>query len=61
MEEADKEWMMIRMVGECFFWYPLTRVVSDKGLKTILVVVVVPILALLPVLCFMHKTQHQIP
>jgi len=34
MEEADKDWMMIRMVGgvgECFFWYRLTRVVPDKG------------------------------
>jgi len=32
MEEADKDWMMIRMVvGECFFWYGLTRVVPDKG------------------------------
>jgi len=32
MEEADKDWVMIRMVGAvCFFWYWLTRVVSDKG------------------------------
>jgi len=32
MEEADKDWMMISMgVGECFFWYRLTRVVPDKG------------------------------
>jgi len=30
MEEADKDWMMIRMVGGCFFWYRLTRVVPDK-------------------------------
>jgi len=34
MEEADKDWMMIRMVvGGCFFWYRLTRVVPDKGLQ----------------------------
>jgi len=32
MEEADKDWMMITMVGgECFFWYLLTWVVLDKG------------------------------
>jgi len=31
MEEADEEWMMIRMVGECFSWYRFTRVVLDKG------------------------------
>ena len=31
MEEADKDWMMIRMVGGCFFWYRLTQVVRDKG------------------------------
>ena len=31
MEEADKDWMMIRMVGgECSFWYQLPRVVRDK-------------------------------
>jgi len=30
MEKADKDWM-IRMVGGCFFWYWLTRVVPDKG------------------------------
>jgi len=29
MEEADKDWMMIRMVGRCFFWYWLTRVVPN--------------------------------
>jgi len=28
-------------VGECFFWYRLTRVVPDKGRKTVVVVVVV--------------------
>jgi len=27
------DWMMIRMVGGCFFWYRLTRVVPDKGLQ----------------------------
>jgi len=32
MEEADIDWMMIRMVAGCFFWYQLTRVVPDKGL-----------------------------
>jgi len=32
MEEADKDWEIIRMVGgECFFWYRLTWVVPDKG------------------------------
>jgi len=31
MEEADKDWMMIRMVCECFLWYRLTPVVRDKG------------------------------
>jgi len=32
MEETDKDWMMIRMVvGECFSWYRLIRVVPDKG------------------------------
>jgi len=31
MEEADKDWMMIRMGGECFLWYRLTMVVPDKG------------------------------
>jgi len=31
MEEADKDWMMIRWVDECFFWYWLTQVVLDKG------------------------------
>jgi len=32
MEEADKDWMMIRMVGGLmFFWYRLTQVVTDKG------------------------------
>jgi len=31
MEDADKDWMMIRMVGGCFFWYRLTRVVPNKG------------------------------
>jgi len=33
MEEADKDWVMIKgwWVGECFFWYRLTRVVLDKG------------------------------
>jgi len=32
MEEGDKDWMMIRMVGGgCFFCYRLTRVVPDKG------------------------------
>jgi len=40
MEEADKDWMTIRMVGGCFFWYPLTRVVWTKGRKTVVVVVV---------------------
>jgi len=28
-------------VGECFFWYRLTRVVPDKGRKTVIVVVVI--------------------
>jgi len=28
-------------VGECFFWYRLTRVVLAKGHKTVVVVVVV--------------------
>jgi len=28
-------------VGECFFWYQLTRVVRTKGRKTVVVVVVV--------------------
>jgi len=32
MKHANKNWMMIRMVGGCFFWYRLTRVVPDKGL-----------------------------
>ena len=41
MEENDKDWMMIRRVGECFFWYRLTWVVRTKGRKTIVVVVVV--------------------
>jgi len=27
-------------VGECFFWYQLTRVVPDKGLKMVVVFVV---------------------
>jgi len=27
-------------VGECFFWYRLTRVVPDKGHKTVVVCVV---------------------
>jgi len=27
-------------VGECFFWYRLTRVVPDKGRKTVVIVVV---------------------
>jgi len=32
MEEAEKDWEMIGMVGgECFFWYWLTWVVPDKG------------------------------
>jgi len=33
MEEADKDWMVIRMVGEWMFqiWYRLTRAVPDKG------------------------------
>jgi len=36
MEEADRDWVMIRMVGgECFFWYRLTRVARTKGCKTI--------------------------
>jgi len=26
-------------VGECFFWYQLTRVVPEKGRKTVVVVV----------------------
>jgi len=30
MEEADKDWMMIIMVGGCFFWYRLTWVVLNK-------------------------------
>jgi len=30
MEEADQDWIMIRMVGGLFFH--LTRVVPDKGL-----------------------------
>jgi len=38
MEEADKDWMMISMVGgECFFWYWLTRVVMDSSALTLLV------------------------
>jgi len=41
MEEADKDWMVIRMVGGCFFWYRLTRVVPYlNGRKTVVVVVV---------------------
>ena len=28
-------------MGECFFWYRLTRVVLDKSRKTVVVVVVV--------------------
>ena len=32
VEEADKDWMIIRMgVGECFFWNRLTWVVPNKG------------------------------
>jgi len=30
MEEADKDWMMISLVGG-FFWYWLTWEVPDKG------------------------------
>jgi len=41
MEEAHKDWIMIRMVGGCFFWYRLTWVVWTKGRKTVVVVVVV--------------------
>jgi len=40
MEEADKDWMMtVWWVGECFFWYQLTRI-RTKGHKTVVVVVV---------------------
>ena len=46
MEEADKDRMTIRMVGgECFFWYRLTRIVPDKGRKTVVVVVVVVVVS----------------
>ena len=32
MEEADKDWMMIRMVFLLyFFWYRLAQVEPDKG------------------------------
>ena len=34
-------------MGECSFWYRLTRVVPAKGRKTIVVVVVVVVVAYL--------------
>jgi len=39
MEEADKGWLMIRIDEwvNVFFWYGLTRVVPDKGHKTVVV------------------------
>jgi len=40
-------------VGECFFWYQLTRVVRTKGRETdvVVVVVVVVVVELLKKLC----------
>jgi len=34
-------------VGECFFWYQLTRVSRTKGRKTVVVVVVAVVVVVL--------------
>jgi len=63
MEEADRDWMMIRMVGgECFFWYRLTRVARTKGRKTIVVVMCFfknrKLFHSLSPLLFVHSSRH---
>ena len=48
-------------MGECFFWYRLTRVVRTKGRETVVVVVVVVVSVLYFVqqLCTVTHTHEQ--
>jgi len=51
---------MMRVVGECFFWYRLTRVFPDKFHRAVkrLCVVCVCVLIQISCICIMHYTVY---